>query len=122
MNTKEEIILKILNDDTSNFIHLEHDRKCIANILAKILDAIDESALELKRKEASDEILAKLDILTELGSLHDELNKIPWYKFSERNALKWKIIELDAKRLERINYGGYFKKDAQESIERGIKG
>lgn len=108
MNTKEEIILNVLNEDVSSYIHLmEHDRKRLAHAIAKILDVINESELELKRKAASDEILAKLDLLTELGSLHDELKKMPWYKFSERNALKWKIIELDSKRL----YGGYFKTD-----------
>lgn len=107
---KEEIILKVLNEDTSSWIYLmEHDRVRIASTLAKILNSIEEADKAQKRKEASNEILAKLDILTELGSLHDELKKIPFYKFSERNTLKWKIMELDAKRL----YGGYFKKNAQ---------
>lgn len=103
---KEEIILKVLNEDTSSWVHLmEHDRKCIAKTLAKILDIIEETDKEQKRKDASTEISAKLDILIELGDLHDHLKKIPFYKFSERNTLKWKIRELDAKRL----YGGYFK-------------
>ncbi len=105
---KEEIILKVLNEDTSAWLYLmEHDRKRIAKTLAKILDNTEEAIKEQKRKEASDETLAKLDLLNELGTLYDELKKIPFYKFSERNALKWKIGELDAKRL----YGGYFKKD-----------
>ena len=105
MNTKEEIILNVLNEDLGSYIHAEHDRKCLAHTIAKILDAISESEFELKCKAVSDEISAKLDLLTELGSLHDKLKKIPWYKFSERNALKWKIRELDSKRL----YGGHFK-------------
>lgn len=108
MNTKEEIILNVLNEDLSSYIHLtEHDRKCLAHTIAKILDAIDKSEFELKRKAVSDEISAKLDLLTEIGSLYDKLKKIPWYKFSERSALKWKIRELDSKRL----YGRSFKTD-----------
>lgn len=106
MNTKEEIILNVLN--VSSYIRLmEHDRKCLAHTIALRLEAYDESVLELKRKAASDEISAKLDLLTELGLLHDKLKKIPFYKFSGRNALKWKIRELDSKRL----YGRSFKTD-----------
>ena len=86
---------------------MEHDRKRVAHTIALRLEANDESVLELKRKAVSDEILAKLDLLTEIGSLHDKLKKIPFYKFSERSALKWKIRELDSKRL----YGGHFKTD-----------
>ena len=78
MNTKEEIILNALNEDVSSYIHLaEHDRKCLAHTIALRLEAHDESLLELKRKAVSDEISAKLDLLTELGSLHDKLKKIP---------------------------------------------
>lgn len=100
MNTKEEIILNALNEDVSSYIHLtEDDRKCLAHTIALRLDANDESVLELKCKAASDEILAKLDLLTEIGSLYDKLKKIPWYRFSARNIIKWKIRELDSKRL-----------------------
>lgn len=102
MNTKEEIILNVLS--VSSYVRLmEHDRKCLAHTIALRLDAYDESVLELKRKAASDEILAKLDLLTKIGSLHDELKKIHWYRFSARNVIKWKIRELDSKRL----YGGH---------------
>lgn len=96
MNTKEEIILNVLND----YIHLkDNDKKCLAHTIALRLDANDELILELKRKAASDEISAKLNLLSEIGSLHDELKKIPWYRFSARNIIKWKIRELDSKRL-----------------------
>ena len=110
---KEEIILKVLNEDTSAWVRLmEHDRKRIAKTLAKILDTIEGTAKEQKRKEASEEISARLETLAEIEALYDELKKLPFYKFSERNVLKCKIKELDAKRL----YGGYFKKDAHDSI------
>ena len=106
MNTKEEIILNALNEDVSSYTHLaEYDRRCLAHTIALRLDANEESVLELKRKAASDEISAKLDLLKEIGSLHDELKKIPWYRFSARNVIKWKIRELDSKRL----YGRHFK-------------
>jgi len=109
MNTREEIILNVLNEDVSSYIHLaEHDRKCLAHTIALRLEAHDESLLELKRKAVSDEISAKLNLLTEIGSLYDELKKIPWYRFSARNIIKWKIRELDSKRL----YSGHFKTGA----------
>lgn len=96
MLNKEEIILKILNEDVSSWVHLmNHDRKRISQTIVKALDSAEEANKEQKQKETSDEILAKLNILIELKKLHDELKKIPFYKLSERDTLKWKIIELD---------------------------
>lgn len=108
MNIKEEIILNVLNEDISNHTYLmEHDRRSLAHTIALRLDAHDKSVLELKRKTASDDILAKLNLLKEIEFLYDELKKIPWYRLSARNIIKWKIRELDSIRL----CGGPFKTD-----------
>lgn len=49
---KEEIILKVLNEDASSWVHLmEHDRKRIAKTLAKILDTIEETTSHRPRSE-----------------------------------------------------------------------
>lgn len=40
MNTKEEIILNILNEDVSSYVHLmEHDRQRLAHTIALRLEA-----------------------------------------------------------------------------------
>lgn len=94
----EEIVLNILNKDSSSFIHLmNHDRKRISQIIAQKLDDINEEELELKCKEASDEILSKLNYISELGKLHDKLKEIPFYKLSERSKLKLEILDLESK-------------------------
>lgn len=94
----EEIVLNILNKDSSSFVHLmNHDRKRISQIIAQSLDDINEEELKHKRKEASDEILSKLNHISELGKLHDKLKEIPFYKLSERSKLKLEILELESK-------------------------
>lgn len=104
--TEEEIILNVLNEDVSSYVHLmEHDQKRLAHTIALRLEANDKLVLELKRKATSDETLAKLSLIQEIGSLHDELKKIPWYRFAARNIVKWKILELDSK----LRYGRHFK-------------
>ena len=58
---KEEIILKVLHEDTSSWVHLmEHDRKRIAQTLAKTLDSIEEADKEQKRKEDAHETIASV--------------------------------------------------------------
>ena len=94
----EEIVLKILNEDPSSFIHLmNHDRKRISQTIAQTLDDINEEELKIKHKAASDEILQKLNKIEELGKLHDKLKEIPFYKFSERSKLRFEILNLESK-------------------------
>lgn len=96
----EEIVLNILNEDSSSFIHLmDHDRKRISQKIAQTLYDINEEELKLKRKKESDEILSKLNKLSELGKLHDKLKEIPFYKLSERSKLKFEILDLESSML-----------------------
>lgn len=96
----EEIVLNILNEDSSSFIHLmNHDRKRISQKIAQTLYDINEEELKLKRKKESDEILSKLNKLSELGKLHDKLKEIPFYKLSERSKLKFEILDLESSML-----------------------
>lgn len=102
MKSKEDVILDILNKQPSIFIQLaQHDRKGLSHTIAQILDAIEESVLEQKRKEASNEILAKLELIERVGDLHDQLKRMAWYKFSERAEMKLKILEMEAE----LRYG-----------------
>jgi len=41
----------------------------------------------------------KLELLSEIGALYEELKLVPFYKFSKRKDIKFKIWELDGKRL-----------------------
>ena len=52
-----------------------------------------------KRKRSYDETLKKLELLSEIGALKAELESTPFYKFSKRRDIKFKIWELDGKRL-----------------------
>ena len=76
---------------------MNHDRKRISQVIAQALDDINEEELRIKRKAASDEILSKLNNISELGKLHDKLKEIPFYKFSERFKLKFEILDLESK-------------------------
>ena len=94
----EEIILHTLNEDTNSFIHLkESDRKLVAQTLSNILYNINEAELKMYRVNVSDVITSKLKHISELGKLHDELKRIPFYKFSERSKLKLEILDLKSK-------------------------
>ena len=106
MKTKEDVILDILSKQPSIFIQLaQHDRKGLAHTISQILDAVNELESEMKHKNASDEALAKLELIKITGDLHDQLKKIAWYKFSERGEMKLKILELES----RLRYGWHFK-------------
>jgi hypothetical protein len=101
-NTKEEIILNVLNEDAGVFAKWSiDDRKHMAGTIARILDAVEKHELELKRKIASDEISAKLKIAEEICTLQDKLKEIPFYKFPERREIKFKILELQSE----LQYG-----------------
>jgi hypothetical protein len=114
MYTKEEIVLNVLNEDKGIFAQLSSDdRKGVAGTITRILDAIEKSESDMKRKVASAEILAKLELMKEVGDLHDKLREIPFYKFSSRREMRFKILDLEAK----FRYGGYFATDVKVPIE-----
>lgn len=111
---KEEIILNVLSEDKGVFAQLSiDDRKSLAGTIARILDAVEKSELDLKRKAASAEILAKLELMKEVGDLHDKLKEIPFYKFSSRSVVRFKILDLETK----LRYGGHFETDVKVPIE-----
>lgn len=111
---KEAVILNVLNNDKGIFAKFSaDDRRCMAGTIARILDAVEKSEFELKSKVASAEILAKLELIQEVGVLHDELKKIPYYKFSARREMKLEILELESK----LMYGGHFGASEKVPIE-----
>ena len=114
-NTKEEIILNVLNEDAGVFTKWSvDDRKHLAGTIARILDAVEKSELELKRKTASEEISAKLEIVKEISALQDKLKEIPFYRFSARTEIRLKILELQSE----LQYGMRCKKDTVVSTEK----
>lgn len=95
---KEEIIFGVINEYVSIFAQWSiDDRKSLASMIARILDAVEKSELELKRKVASEETLAKLALMKEKGVLQNKLGELSWYKFSERREIRFKILALEAK-------------------------
>lgn len=101
-NSKEEIILGVLIEDTGNFFQLSiDDRRHLAGTIARIFDAVEKHDFELKRKEVSDEIAAKLELVKEIGALQGKLKEIPFYKFSARTEIRLKILELQSE----LQYG-----------------
>jgi hypothetical protein len=111
---KEEVILNVLNDDKGIFAKLSvDDRRSLAGTIARILDAVEKSELELKRKVASEEISAKLELIQKVGDLRDKLREIPFYKFSSRREMRFKILDLESK----LMYGGHFDTSKKVPIE-----
>jgi hypothetical protein len=118
--TIEEIILGVLTDDVGISTKLSvDDRKCLAHTVARILESVEKHELELKRKVASEEISAKLKIAEEICTWQDKLKEIPFYKFSVRREIKFKILELQSELL--YHYGGCCGKSGEVHTEDVIK-
>lgn len=50
-------------------------------------------------KEGEEETIKKLELLAEIANLKTKLKSIAWYKISERKDIRFKIWELEGKRL-----------------------
>jgi hypothetical protein len=120
VKTIEEIILGVLTDDVGISTKLSvDDRKCLAHTVARILESVEKHELELKRKAASEEISAKLKIAEEICTWQDKLKEIPFYKFSARREIKFKILELQSKL--QYHYGGCCGEGNEISTENVIQ-
>ncbi len=69
----------------------------IKHEICQLLDDIRAHERKEVSNQASIDILKKLDYITEMGALYDELKKIPWYRLSERKLIKQKIEALRIK-------------------------
>jgi len=52
-----------------------------------------------KRKRSYDETTKKLELLSEIATLYEELEEVPFYKFSKRKDIKFEIWALEGKIL-----------------------
>lgn len=113
-NKKEEIILNVLNEYMEGFTQWPvDDQKRLVGAIAQKLDAAEKSEFELKRKAISEELSAKLKIAEEIVTWQDKLKEIPFYKFSARRDIKFKILELQSE----LQYGICCNRDTDVSTE-----